>query len=35
MLGFSNFSTKSKYYDKSNKLVFNKMKDNTGGLVLE
>ena len=29
---FSNYSTKSKYYDNSNKLVVGKMKDETGGI---
>ena len=29
---FSNYSTKSKYYDDSNKLVSGKMKDETGGI---
>ena len=32
---FSNYSTKSKYYDDSNKLVIGKMKDETGGLATE
>ena len=27
MFDFSNYSTKSKYYDDSNKLVFSKIKD--------
>ena len=30
---FSNYSTKSKCYDNSNKLVFGKMKDETRGVV--
>ena len=29
---FSNYSTKSKYYDNSNKLVVGKMKDEMGGI---
>ena len=32
---FSNYSTKSKYYDNSNKLVVGKMKDETAGVVIE
>ena len=32
---FSNYSTKSKYYDNSNKLVIRKMKDETWGVVVE
>ena len=32
---FSNYSTKSKYYDNSNKLVIGKMKDETGGSTIE
>ena len=35
MFNFSNFSAKSKYYDYSNKLVFGKMKDKTGGVAIE
>ena len=36
MFDFRNFSTKSKYCDNSNKLVINKMKDETaGGAVKE
>ena len=35
MLDFSNYSTKSKYYDDSNKLVVGKLKDETGGVVIE
>ena len=31
MFDFSNYSTKSKYYDNSNKLVILKTKDETGG----
>ena len=32
---FSNYSTKSQYYDDSNKLVVGKMKDETGGDAIE
>ena len=32
---FSNYLTKSKYYDNSNKLVTGKMKDETGGTASE
>ena len=32
---FSNYSTKLKYYDNSNKLVIGKMKDETGGVTIE
>ena len=32
---FSNYSTKSKYYHNSNKLVIGKMKDETGGVLIE
>ena len=35
MFDFSNYSTKSKYYDNSNKLVVGKMKDETAGIKLE
>ena len=35
MFDFSNYSTKSKYYDDSNKLVVGKMKDKTGGAPIE
>ena len=35
MFGFSNYSTKSKYYNDSNKLVVGKMKDETGGVAIE
>ena len=35
MFDFSNYSTKSKYYDDSNKLVIGKMKDKTGGVAIE
>ena len=35
MLGFSNYSTRSKYYDNSNKLVIGKMKDETRGFAIE
>ena len=31
MFDFSNYSSKSKYYDKSNKLVVGKIKDETVG----
>ena len=34
MLDLSNYSTKSKYYDNSNKLVVGKMKDGTAGVVI-
>ena len=30
-----NFPTKPKSYDNSNKLVFSKMKDETGGIAIE
>ena len=33
MFDFSNYSTKSKYYNDSNKLVTGKMKDETAGVV--
>ena len=35
MFDFRNYSTKSKYYDDSNKLVIGKMKDKTGGVAIE
>ena len=35
MFDFSNYSTKSKYFDNSNKLVISKMKDETGGFAIE
>ena len=35
MFDFSNYSTKSKYYDNSNKLVLSKMKDETAGVAIE
>ena len=35
MFSFSNYSTKSKYYDDSNKLLIGKMKDKTGGIAIE
>ena len=35
MFDFSNYLTKSKYYSNSNKLVIGKMKDQTGGFVIE
>ena len=35
MFDFTNYSTKSKYYDDSNKLVIRKMKDETGRVAIE
>ena len=35
MFGFSYYSTNSKYYDNSNKLVVGKTKDETAGVVIE
>ena len=35
MLDFSNYSTKSKYYDNSNKLVVGKMKDEAAGIAIK
>ena len=35
MFDFSHYSTKSKYYDDSNKLVVGKMKDETAGVAIE
>ena len=35
MLHLSNYSTKSKYYVNSNKLVIGKMKDETGDVAIE
>ena len=35
MFDFSNYLTKLKYYDNSNKLVIKKMKDETGGVAIE
>ena len=35
MFDFSNYSTKSKYYDNSSKLVNGKMKDETGGIFID
>ena len=35
MFDFSNYSTKSKYYDNSNKLVVGKIKDETAGVSIE
>ena len=32
---FSNYSTKSKYYDNSNRLVIGKMKDEAGGVAIK
>ena len=34
-IDFSNYSTKSKDYDGSNKLVIRKIKDETGGAAIE
>ena len=35
MFDFSNYSTKSKYYDNSNKLVVGKMKDEIAGVEVK
>ena len=35
MFDFSNYSTKSKYYNDSNKLVTGKMKSETDGVAIE
>ena len=35
MFDFSNYLTKSKFYDNSNKLVIGKMEDETGGVAIE
>ena len=35
MLDFGNYSSKSKYYDDSNKLVIGKMEDETAGTAIE
>ena len=35
MFDFSNYSTNSEYYDDSNKLVIDKMKDETAGVAIE
>ena len=35
MFDFSNYVTKSKYCDNSNKLVISEMKDETGGIAIE
>ena len=35
MFDFNNYSTKSKYYDDSKKLVIRKMKGETSGVVIE
>ena len=35
MFDFSNYSTNSKYYHNSNKLVVGKMKDKTGSVAIE
>ena len=35
LFDFSNYSSKSKYHDNSNKLVVDKMKDETVGVAIE
>ena len=35
MFDLSNYSTKSKCYDNSNKLVIRKVKEETGGVAIE
>ena len=35
MFDFSNYSTMSKHYHNSNKLVIGKMKDETAGVVIK
>ena len=35
MIDFSNYLTKSKYFDNSNKLVVGKMKDETASVTIE
>ena len=35
MFPFSNYLTKSKYYNNSKKLIIGKMKDETGGVAIE
>ena len=35
MFNFSNYSTKSKYHDDSDKLAIGKMKDETAGVAVE
>ena len=35
MFDFSTYQTKSKYYDNSNKLVVDKMKEETDGVAIE
>ena len=35
MFNFSNYSTKTKYYHDSNKLVIGKMKNKTAGVAIE
>ena len=35
MFCFSNYSTKSKYYDDSNKLLIGQMKDESGSVAIE
>ena len=35
MFDFSNYSTKSKYYDDTNKLMVGKMKEETAGVAIK
>ena len=35
MFDFTNYSTKSKFYDDSNQLVIGEMKDQAGGVTIE
>ena len=35
MFDFSNYSSRSKYYDDTNALVFRKMKDEMGGVTIK
>ena len=35
MLDFRNYSSKSKYYNNPNKSIIGKMKNETGGVVIE
>ena len=35
MFDFGNYSTKSKYFDNSNKLVVRKLKDETAGVAIK
>ena len=35
MFDFSNYSTKSKYYDDTNKLMVGTMKDETAGVAIK